>query len=172
MIKRSMQTLGPQFNTERMLYEYYEQMYTPTALREQELAADSYKLVRELADWKLKMPMRFSSLKLFDLTIEGVYGNTIRVGKPIIVNVRIDPGKLAPEEILAELVIGREEGGDFIEAPECVPLEISDRGEDGVLVFSTQYEVKQNGLYSYGIRVMPYHKSLASKHEMGLVLWG
>ncbi|MDO9585133.1 MAG: alpha-glucan family phosphorylase, partial [Syntrophales bacterium] len=172
MMKRSMQTLGPQFNTERMLSEYYEQMYVPTAIREQELTAGSYKLARELADWKLKMPMRFSSLKLFDMTVGGIYGDTIRVDKPIVVIARIDPGKLAPEEILAELVIGRAEGGDFIEAPECVPLEISGRGEEGVLIFSTQYEVKQNGLYSYGIRVMPYHKNLAYNHEMGLVLWG
>ena len=172
VIKRSMQTLAPQFNTERMLSEYYEQMYLPTAIREQKLTADSYKLARELADWKMKMPMRFSSLRLLDVTIEGVYGDIIHVDQPIIVNARIAPGKLAPEEILVELMIGREEGGEFIDAPECVPLQITEKGDDGVLNFSTQYKVKQNGLYSYGIRVVPYHENLAFKHEIGLMLWG
>jgi phosphorylase/glycogen(starch) synthase len=171
IIKRSMQTLGPMFNTERMLTEYYDQMYLPAATREQELTAGSYKLAKELADWKLKIPMRFSSVKLLDVTVEGIYGDTVHVGQPIVVNARIDPGRLAPEEILAELLLGRAEGSDFIEAPQCITLEISGK-EDGVLIFSAQYEVKQNGLYSYGIRVMPHHKNLASKHETGLILWG
>jgi hypothetical protein len=32
--------------------------------------------------------------------------------------------------------------------------------------------VKENGLYSYGIRVIPRHRDLASKLETGLILWG
>jgi phosphorylase/glycogen(starch) synthase len=155
-----------------MLSEYYEQMYAPTAIREQELTAGSYKLAKELADWKLKIPMRFSSVKLLDVTIECIYGDTIRVGKPIVVKARVDPGKLAPEEILVELIIGRAEGGDFIESPECVPLKVIHKGEDGIMTYSVKYEVRQNGLYSYGIRAAPYYESLAFKNEMGLMLWG
>jgi phosphorylase/glycogen(starch) synthase len=70
------------------------------------------------------------------------------------------------------LVSGRAEGGDFIESPASVPLEIAERGPNGILTFSGQYEVSQNGLYSYGIRVAPYHKNLASKYDLGLMLWG
>jgi len=172
MIKRSMQTLAPQFNTDRMLSEYYEQMYAPAAMREHSLTADSYKLAKALADWKRKLPMRFSSLRLIDVIVEGIHGDAINLDQPVVVNTRIDPGALGPEEILVELMIGRATGGEFIEAPECVPLKVSEKGEDGILTFSTQYELKQNGLYSYGIRVIPYHKSLAFKQETGLVLWG
>ncbi|MEN6317968.1 MAG: alpha-glucan family phosphorylase [Syntrophaceae bacterium] len=49
MIKRSLQTLIPQFNTARMLLEYYHTMYLPTAEREHELYSDAYKKARELA---------------------------------------------------------------------------------------------------------------------------
>ncbi|OGP83680.1 MAG: carbohydrate phosphorylase [Deltaproteobacteria bacterium RBG_16_58_17] len=172
MIKRSMQTLVPRFNTQRMLLEYYHDLYLPTARREHELYAESYRMARELADWKRKLPMRFSSLRLIDVSIEGIRGDTIIVDKPLDVSVRIDPGKLAPEELLVEMVIGKKDGAGFAEQPECLPLAIADRAENGIATFAVSYTVRQNGAYSYGIRVLPNHPHLATKQETGLVYWG
>ncbi len=171
VIKRSMETLVPRFNTERMLHEYYDKMYLPTAKREQEITASSFKLAKELADWKRKIPMRFSSLKLLDVAVEGIHGDTITIGQPLIIKARVDPGKLEPAEIRVELMIGKESGHGFADIPECVPLELVGTSE-GILTFSVQYILKQNGTHAYGIRVLPYHKNLSSKNEPGLILWG
>jgi phosphorylase/glycogen(starch) synthase len=171
MIKRSMQTLMPRFNTQRMLLQYYNNMYLPTANREHEFYEDSYRMVRDLSEWKRKIPMRFSSLKILDISIEGIHGDTVLVEQPLNVNARIDPGKLEPDEILVELLIGRKEGYEFGGTPDCVPLKVTDRAEEGVLTFSVSYIVKQNGPYYYGVRVMPCHTHLASKQETGLILW-
>jgi phosphorylase/glycogen(starch) synthase len=172
MIKRSMQTLVPRFNTERMLVEYYRDLYLPTARREHELYGESFRMARELADWKLKIPMRFSSLRLLDVSIKGIRGETILVERPFDVSVRIDPGKLEPEEVLAELVIGKKDGNGFAEPPDCVPLRPDGKDADGTLTFSVSYTVRNNGAYAYGIRVLPYHPNLATKQETGLVYWG
>lgn len=172
MIKRSMQTLTPRFNTERMLIEYYRDLYLPTARREHELYADSYRMARELADWKRKLPMRFSSLRLLDVSIEGIRGDTILVERPLTVTVRIDPGKLEPQEVLAELVIGRKGPSGFVSPPECIPLQVTGQEANGVLTFSASYTVSQNGAYAYGIRALPYHRHLAAKQEPSLVSWG
>ena len=172
MIKRSLQTLAPRFNTERMLLDYYHDIYLPTARREHELYANAYGMVRELADWKRKIPMRFSSLRLLEVSVEGIRGDTITVEMPLAVNVRVDPGKMEPEEVLAELVIGKRDGSGFLEKPECVPLAITDRAANGMLTFSGAYTVQKNGAYAYGIRLLPFHPNLASKQEAGLVYWG
>lgn len=172
MIKRSMQTLGPQFNTERMLMEYYEKMYLPTAKREQAVMADSFRIARELADWKRKIPMRFSSLKILDVTVEGLYGEEMQVGQSIIVNARIAPGKMEKEEIFVELMIGLAEDGDFLDDPERIPLETVEKERGGILKFSTAYVIKQNGAYAYGIRVAPYHRDLPHHYDGGFMIWG
>jgi hypothetical protein len=125
-----------------------------------------------MADWKAKLPMRFSSLKLIDVSVEGVHGDTVIVDRPLTVSARIDPGKLAPEEIRVEMMIGQRSGQDFVRPPESVPLALTDRSGDGILTFSADYIVKQNGLYSYGVRVIPRHQDLAEKLETGLILWG
>jgi phosphorylase/glycogen(starch) synthase len=161
----------PRFNTQRMLLQYYHDIYLPTANREHDLYEDSYRMARDLADWKRKIPMRFSSLKLLDVSIEGIHGDTVLVDKPLNVNARIDPGKMEADEILVELLIGRKDGYDFDGVPDCVPLNVADRTSDGVLTFSVEYVVKQNGPYYYGVRVLPYHKRLASRQETGLILW-
>jgi len=172
MVKQSMQSLIPRFNTDRMLQEYLRDMYGPASQRECELAADGYALARRLADWKAKLPMRFSSLKLIDVSVEGIHGDTVLVDQPLRVSARVDPGKLTPEEILVEMVIGHRNGRDFIRQPDSVTLELADTSPEGILTFATDYMVKENGLYSYGIRVIPRHRDLASKLETGLILWG
>jgi phosphorylase/glycogen(starch) synthase len=171
MIKRSMQTLMPKFNTQRMLLQYYNEMYVKAADREQKLYQDEYAIAKELADWKRKIPMRFSSLKLLDVSIHGIHGDTVLVAEPLQVNTRIDPGKMEQDEILVELLIGRKDGYDFIDVPDCVPLQVTNQSAEGVLTFSVEYVVKQNGPYYYGIRVLPYHRHLAFKQETGLILW-
>lgn len=172
MIKQSMQSLTPVFNTDRMLLEYLREMYAPSAHRECELTANDFALARQMADWKAKLPMRFSSLKLIDVSVEGIHGDTVIVDQPLTVSARIDPGKLDPGEILVEMVIGHRNGHDFIRQPESVHLVLTDRSGEGILTFSADYIVKQNGLYSYGVRVIPRHKDLAAKLETGLILWG
>jgi phosphorylase/glycogen(starch) synthase len=171
MIKRSLQTLMPRFNTHRMLLEYYNSMYLPTANREHELYMYAHKMARELADWKRKIPMRFSSLRMLDASIEGIHGETVFVDQALIASARIDPGNVDPEEILVELLIGRKDGYEFADSPDCVPLQIANKAFDGTLTYTAEYIVKQNGPHYYGIRVLPYHKNLAAKQETGLVLW-
>jgi len=171
MVKRSIMTIVPRFNADRMVTEYLQQMYLPAARRGHDMTDDSFKLARELADWKLKVPMRFSSLRLMDVAFEGIQGDTLLVGKPFKVNVRIDPGKMDANEILPELVIGKTERKEFVRDPESVPLRLT-KNDGGVLTFSCEYRVPESGPYAYGIRIVPFNLNLTDAKDLGLVLWG
>ncbi|OPY89562.1 MAG: Maltodextrin phosphorylase [Syntrophaceae bacterium PtaU1.Bin231] len=171
MVKESISKLIPEFNADRMVRQYLNRMYIPTARRRSELVRNEYRLAREVTDWKLRTPVRFSSLKLIDVIFEGIHGDTIHVGEPFTVNVRLDPGKLEADEILAELVIGKIDGHDFLKDPESVPLKLESRTER-ILTLSCEYQVQESGQYSYGIRIVPYNPNLSSKQELGLALWG
>jgi len=172
MVKRSMQTLAPVFNTDRMLMDYLREMYEPTAQRDGMLTNNDYRLAREIADWKYKIPMRFSSVKLIDVIVEGIHGDTVNVDQPLTVSVRIDPGKLSEEEIYVEMIIGQRDNSGFTGTPESVPLKRASVAPSGMVTYMAEYLVRQNGTYSYGIRVMPYNRLLSSKLETGLILWG
>jgi phosphorylase/glycogen(starch) synthase len=170
VVKNSMLTLAPKFNARRMAHQYLNEMYLATAKRAKSLRKDNYRLARELAEWKLRAPMRFSSIRLIDVSFEGIHGDTINVGEPFTINLRIDPGKLEPDEILAELVIGKISGDDFMTQPDSIQL-VRDGVKDHLITYTGQYNVKSSGRYSYGIRIIPYNKNLSSKQELGMALW-
>ncbi|MCX7982542.1 MAG: alpha-glucan family phosphorylase [Syntrophales bacterium] len=172
LMKRSIQTLAPVYNTERMVQEYLRKMYEPAARRGKMMMENNFALAKEIADWKSKVAMRFSSLKLEEVIIQGIQGDSISVGDTLKVTARIFPGRMEPEEIYVELVIGQKGVNGFSGMPERIPLSLKERGTDGALTYTLAYDVKFNGQYIYGVRVMPYHQRLDLNIEAGLVLWG
>jgi phosphorylase/glycogen(starch) synthase len=172
MIKEAMMTLSPQFNTERMLIDYFNSMYLPTAKRAKELTDASYTMAKELAEWKSTLPLRFASLRMIDFSVEGFHGDMIHVSEPLEVTVHIDSGKMNPEEIFVEMIIGKRGKNGALTDVECVPLDLRDKTDPAHLTFTVEYTVRSNGPYAYGVRVMPYHPRLSSKVEPGLVFWG
>jgi len=174
MIKRSMMSLGPLFNTERMLLEYYNDMYLPTAKRSTDLHRDSYAMAKEIADWKSKLHTRFASLRLLDFVVEGFRGDVIHVDDVLSVTVNIDAGKMNPDEIRVEMIVGKK-GTDTDEKNDkitYVPLGMANGENPSLLTFFTHYTIPENGSYYYGVRVMPYHPLLSSKVEADLIFWG
>jgi len=171
-IKHAMMTLTPKFNTERMLIDYFNTMYLPTAKRAKELTQDSYALAKELALWKSTLPMRFASLRMIDFAVEGFHGDMIHVDEPLSLTVHVDAGKMNPEEIFVEMIIGKKGKDGLLSDMACVPLALQSGSEPNLLTFFVEYTVRSNGPYSYGVRVMPYHPRLSSKVEPGLVFWG
>lgn len=171
MVKRSIMTLVPRFNADRMVSQYFQEMYVPAAIRGHDMVADLYKIAKEVADWKTKVPMRFSSLRILDVAFEGIHGDTLHVGEPFSVTVRVDRGKMEPDEILAELVIGKRDREEIIRDPECIPLRLAKKNTN-ILTFTCDYRIKESGPYAYGIRIIPYNGNVTSKQDLGLALWG
>ena len=174
MIKQSMMTLGPLFNTERMLLEYYHDMYLPTAKRSNDLSRNSHAMAKEIADWKSKLHTRFASLRLLNFVVEGFNGDIIHVDDTLSITVNIDAGKMNPDEIRVEMIVDKKEA-DADQGHDkftYVPLKMTQEENPSSLTFSARYTIPENGLYYYGVRVMPYHPLLSSKVEGDLVLWG
>jgi phosphorylase/glycogen(starch) synthase len=170
-VKSSIMTIAPQFNAGRMVTEYLQKMYMPAARRGHDMSDASFRLAKELSDWKMKMPMRFSSLRLIDAAFEGIHGDTLMVGRPFKVQVRIEPGKMEADEILPQLIIGKTERQEFVSDPESVPLKLTKK--DGtILTFNCEYHVPESGSYAYGIRIVPYNVNLTDPQDLRMVLWG
>ncbi|HPJ97381.1 MAG TPA: hypothetical protein PK022_08715, partial [Syntrophales bacterium] len=115
---------------------------------------------------------RFASLRMIDFIVEGFHGDLIHVDEPLSLTVHIDAGKMNPEEIFVEMIIGKKGKDGRLSDMACVPLTLQNGSEPNLLTFFVEYTVKSNGPYSYGVRVMPHHPRLSSKVEPGLVFWG
>ncbi|MEG6592494.1 alpha-glucan family phosphorylase [Desulfovibrio sp. 1188_IL3213] len=176
MAKRSFKSLTAMYSSNRMLNDYIRQYYLRAARRRNMLAENDWSGCRRLAAWEKDLPARFGTVKVEELFISGVENNTMICGEPVSVRLHMHIGEMQPEEILVQLVIGRAlVNGNFIDKPEILRLEpraADHNGESGNgMNFAATYIPTHSGQYRYGVRVLPYHKNLATPLETGLVLW-
>lgn len=47
-----------------------------------ELVKNGFGLAKDVADWKRKVPMRFSATRLLEVSVEGITGDSVFVGNP------------------------------------------------------------------------------------------
>lgn len=168
--KSSMRTLTAQYSSDRMVSDYLEQCYRHAAARRTRVGSKAQTLARHLAAWKNEIPTRFATLKLCDIQVVGVDADVLVCGQPLTVHVRIEPGLMQPDEILAQLVIGIADNEDFSASPEVVRLAPHQKGD--ALIFTGTYTAGKNGRYAYGVRVMPTTAGLEAPLSNNLVLWG
>jgi len=102
MAKRSIMTLLPAFNSQRMVGEYLARFYMPASQRGQHLGEENYKAARDLAAWKRKIRGAWPHAALRALEMPGrsvAFGERLR----FVVGVKLD--KLSPEDVQIELLL-------------------------------------------------------------------
>ncbi|HPC48100.1 MAG TPA: alpha-glucan family phosphorylase, partial [Deltaproteobacteria bacterium] len=71
MMKKSMRTLCPVFNSNRMVEEYTERCYMAAALNMKALMGDNFKNARALVKWKDTIASRWSDVAVADISHDG-----------------------------------------------------------------------------------------------------
>jgi glycogen phosphorylase len=169
MVKRSIRTICPVFNAHRMVSEYTETCYVPSARASTELRVGNYAVLREMVAWKNKIREDWPKM-----VIRGVdVGNESEAlkGKEIEVTVSVDTAGHRPGELRVELLYGPIDLWDNFKVRHVTRL--APKGEtlqsDGAALFSGFIPLLHTGLYGYVVRIMPEHPNLAYSHGFHLV---
>lgn len=170
MMKNALMKLAPVFTTQRMVDEYHRSMYLPTAKRGRDLSKDGFAGIRALTGWKRKLSARFSTLQIARVKVSGLEGDVLRADAKLRIELAVDPGKLEPRELRAELLIGRGDGENFEGEPKILPFGQGERVGTEVR-FELEHKVEDSGSFMYAVRVVPIHPLLARTQETGLVRW-
>ncbi|MBU1626571.1 alpha-glucan family phosphorylase, partial [bacterium] len=167
MMKKAMISIIPVFNAQRMLREYIKEMYEPTAAHAQKLTAKKFKQATELASWKKKIASRFSKLKILEVRLQGLHGDVIKMGTNLSISVRVECGDMQQDEFIVELFTLINGSNTQI---SNIPIPFA-RQEGNNYIYEITYTPEITGTFQYGVRVIPYHPSLDTKYETGLVYW-
>ena len=168
-MKRSIGTLVPVFNTNRMVHEYLTTCYLPSHRRQAALNANGAKAAGELAGWRKRLGAAWGKV-----TVEGVEAGVadhLRVGESFPVTVRVDLGGLTPADVEVQLVHGLIDALGEIGRPTAVPLTPQGEGT-GPVTFAGRVPCPASGQFGYSVRVLPKHAQLPSRFEPALVTWG
>jgi starch phosphorylase len=175
VVKQSISTLTPVFNTNRMVEEYVRQCYLPSNNRYQNLTADGLRQAAELASWRQRLRQQWSQVYIEDVETHG--SDQLHVGKDLDVAVRVHLGPFHPEDVEVQIFHGPLDSLGDIADPQSEAIvpslgpEPSSNGS-AVWLFRGRIPCRTSGQYGFNVRVLPHHASLPSVFEPALVTWG
>ena len=188
--KRSMSTILPNFNMNRVVHDYAGLFYAPAAQRGKQMSADGYAAALTLAAWKKRVHEAWPGVSL---RLAAAVGQRIDFNEPITVEVAVTLHGLAPEDLRLECLLTRElcseltvsvkrfaergaaERGTRIVGDDHAYVEIFEpvgtADSDGVQRYRVVFRPPWCGALNLQIRVVPWHVHLAHPYEMGLMRW-
>jgi starch phosphorylase len=170
VMKRSMSTVCPVFNTNRMVQEYVEKSYWPSAERYHALAGDNLKRATDLARWRKRLAQGWSQIKVETVEANGV--DPMHVGGELEVSARVNLGSLAPDDVEVQLFHGAVDSLGEIPNPATVTMSHNGAHQGNTWQFKGTIPCRSSGQHGFAVRVLPRHQLLTNPFEPGLICWG
>jgi starch phosphorylase len=170
VMKRAMTTVCPVFNTSRMVQEYMEKCYGPSAERFEALTRDHMQRAASLAQWRRHVARSWPQIKVEAVEANGA--DPMHVGGKLTVKARVSLGSLSPDDVQVQLFHGVLDNQGDIPAPSAVAMSHNGAHEGSAWLFTGTIPCRSSGQHGFAVRVLPSHGDLANPFEPGLVVWG
>ena len=167
-VKRSLITLGPIVTAARMVRDYTEQLYEPTATQTDALAAGDYAPARALAQWKATVVAGWSAVAIEQVELDDAVAD---LGSQRPVEVVVTLGALRPADVEVQLLHGPAGQAQEMASPQVVTLELVGPPEGARVRYRGSFVCAQAGRYGVTVRIVPTHDCLVSPAELGCIAW-
>ena len=168
-IKDCLAKITPNFTMKRQLDDYYDRFYTKEAARGGKLAADGYKLAKEIAAWKEHVAENWDTVEIKSVELSQEQLNAgLAIGEEYVGTVVVD-GKAIADDLGIDLVITKAGDGAH-HAYKTMEMEVVKR-EGTEVTFSIKYPVKYAGAYQFGFRMFPKNDLLPHRMDFAYTKW-
>jgi starch phosphorylase len=170
MMKRSMATCCPVFNTNRMVQEYAEKCYVPSAERFDRLTGEGLKKAASLAQWRRQLERDWPQVRIEDVEAKGA--ETMTVGSQLDVQAHVNLGGLSPDDVQVQLFHGVVDNAGEIPHPSTIVMSRDGTSRGNTWLFQGTIPCRTSGQHGFAVRVLPKNADLANPFEPGLICWG
>src|SRR6266478_6434559 len=170
LMRESIRSVTPVFNTHRMVKEYTERLYIPAAKSHKDFSRDNCAAATHLSQWKSKIRKDWPQVRIQDVQIGNTDRQNIPVGESLQLSTRVHLGAVDPKHVRVEAYHGESENGG-IKNPAVTILAESSQNGDGSYVYQGSVPAAESGAYGFSVRVVPTHPHLMQGHELRLITW-
>jgi len=167
-VRRSLITIGPVYNTSRMVADYAGVFYRKASEKGRMFAENKWAKSKELAVWKEKVRQAWPEVRANAVTWNGPARTTVSVGDTVPVTTNVFLGVLQGGEVAVEAYLKAIEPGGI---SKVVPLEPAGGVVNGWQSYAGRVSVEDSGNFNFNVRVRPSHPSLTQAHELRLITW-
>lgn len=169
-MKASMRKLGPVFNTNRMVEQYFTKFYERAYERRSILMRDNWKEAKALTSWKKKVKDNWNQLKF--ISIKSVDSTDIKVGTEFELTAEVNLGLLTPDDVEVQVYYGSKDKQNISHANSFISMKCLEAKKEGqVYVYKGSIVCKNSGEYGYTLRIVPKNEMLITPFELGVVSW-
>jgi starch phosphorylase len=170
MVAHTFRSLGPRVQASRMVRGYVTGLYLPAVQASRRLAGEDgppFAPAHELAGWKRRVSLAWDRVRIEHVEAEdGLRGP----GDTLMVHATVSLGELSPGDVAVEVICGRVGEDDEIIEPVASPMSLDPAGsEAGAARYVGHADLGHPGPFGYTVRVVPHHRLLATRAEMGLL---
>ncbi len=171
MMKRSITTICPEFNSHRMVSDYIEHSYVPCATTSEVLTKNDFRLLKEMVAWKKQITRDWSNLKIVDVSIADQ--ETAIKDKELEISVTVETAGHNPDELKVEILHGPIDNYEEFKVRHVTVLKNFKHAQaNGSFVYSGKIPLLYTGLYGHAVRITPQMPYLPVSESYDLILRG
>jgi starch phosphorylase len=167
-VAHNFETIGPQFNTHRMVQEYCTKFYSKASEQGMYFTADNFALAKNLAAWKQNVNHVWHKVYAKNVNWNTPNSQKVSVGDQFGVTAEVYLDTLKSDEVLVEVYA---QGMDSRVKPCTYPLIVDKELGDNWYLFKGEVDPRDSGSYGFNVRVLPNHPGLLQKQELRLTTW-
>ncbi|MDP9292181.1 MAG: alpha-glucan phosphorylase, partial [Verrucomicrobiota bacterium] len=171
LMRESIRSVTPVFNTHRMVKEYTERLYEPAAAHHRKLMPGGSAKASEISRWKTEMRKDWPQIRVAKVDVLTPDGGNIFVGDSLKIAATIHLGKVDPANVRVQAYYG-ETDDNSITRPAAIDLDDSEKlSTPGDYLYRGTIRASESGAYGFNVRVIPKHPNLTQAHELRLITW-
>jgi len=167
MVRHTLKSLGPKVLSSRMVVDYVEQLYAPSAASARTIN-QTFDGARQLAEFKARVRAGWEHVRIDHIDTVGL-SDSPEVGASLDLEVFVSLGDLSPDDVEVQVLHGRVKGEDQLLTSAIADLQLAESYEAGRYRFEGRLVLDRPGPFGYTFRVLPRHPGLASPAELGLI---
>ncbi len=171
LMRESIRSVTPVFNTQRMVKEYTEQLYIPAARSYENFSRDGSGAATHLSQWKTQIRKDWPAVKISDVQIGNKDRQSILVGESLEITARVHLGAVDPQHVRVEAYHGEVDNGDLRNPSATLLNQTGSADGDGNYNYQGAVPASESGTYGFSVRVVPTHPGLMQMHELRLITW-
>ena len=168
-MKSNMRAIGPEFNTNRMVRQYTEEMYLPAFRRSEELEEKNYERTHKFVEWQQRVHKQWNNIRIDNISIDTAAG--LKVGDNCIIRAKVFLGELKPEDVSVQAYYGVLDAGGEIYQPLAIAMKDGGKHEGQTYEFIGTIKLEFSGRIGHTVRVLPKHPDLGAPYREGLIYW-
>jgi starch phosphorylase len=171
LMRESIRSVTPVFNTQRMVKEYTERLYVTAAKSHEVFSGDGCAPAADLSQWKAQMRKDWPQVQISDVQVGNKDRQNILVGESLQIRARVHLGAVDPKHVRVEAYHGEADNGDIRNPAATVLDQTSQVDGDGNYLYQGSVPASESGTYGFSVRVVPTHPHLMQMHELRLITW-